>query len=233
MRSRPRSFTAITTSQPPVALPARSACYARAWAGHSPTSTTCMPLRRSCGPRCRGPVLRASYRASTVPRHTYHQNSRHARQKPPRLPGLALSTSPKTPTTSLVPLDSVPRASSRPGRRSATPSTSRTSPAPTAPAQVVIVTEQLSPDLNLNTFQLGDFGFGTTLVQVPAGLMSYSTQLTFPSTAPAPHRTGSLSRLRDFESRNRPCHLDIHQPRPGDDGYPHRSVRGLPAPRRG
>jgi len=51
------------------------------------------------------------------------------------------------------------------------------SPTATAPAQTVVVTQQLSPSLDLDTFQLGDFGFGSTVVNVPAGRSSYSTQI--------------------------------------------------------
>ncbi|MGO9921995.1 MAG: carboxypeptidase regulatory-like domain-containing protein [Isosphaeraceae bacterium] len=52
-----------------------------------------------------------------------------------------------------------------------------------APAATVAVTEHLSSNLNLSTFQLGQIGFGSTVVQVPAGLTSYSTEVTLPSTA--------------------------------------------------
>jgi uncharacterized repeat protein (TIGR01451 family) len=52
----------------------------------------------------------------------------------------------------------------------------------TAPAQVVTVTDQLSSNLDWNTFQLGDIGFGSTVIQVPAGLMSYSTQVDATAT---------------------------------------------------
>ncbi len=46
-----------------------------------------------------------------------------------------------------------------------------------APAQQVIVTQQLDPNLDWTTFQLGDFGFGDTTISVPAGRTSYSTRL--------------------------------------------------------
>jgi RHS repeat-associated protein len=46
-----------------------------------------------------------------------------------------------------------------------------------APAQQVIVTQQLDPGLDWTTFQLGDFGFGDTTISVPAGRTSYSTRL--------------------------------------------------------
>jgi RHS repeat-associated protein len=48
-------------------------------------------------------------------------------------------------------------------------------PAATAPAQEVVITEQLSPSLNWSTFQLGDFDFGNLVVPVPAGHTSYQT----------------------------------------------------------
>ncbi len=54
----------------------------------------------------------------------------------------------------------------------------------TAPADVVVVTQQLDPSLDLGTFQLGDLGFGNTIIHVPAGLTSYSTTVNLPSTAP-------------------------------------------------
>ncbi len=50
-------------------------------------------------------------------------------------------------------------------------------PNASAPAQVVFVTQQLDTDLDFSTFQLGDFGFGSVLVQVPNGLTSYSTRI--------------------------------------------------------
>jgi RHS repeat-associated protein len=47
----------------------------------------------------------------------------------------------------------------------------------TAPAQVVEVTQQLDPNLDWSTFQLGDFGFGSQAYAVPAGLTSYSVRI--------------------------------------------------------
>ena len=52
----------------------------------------------------------------------------------------------------------------------------------TAPAQVVTVTEQLSLNLDWNTFQLGDISFGSTSISVPQGLMAYSTQVDATAT---------------------------------------------------
>ena len=45
------------------------------------------------------------------------------------------------------------------------------------PADNVTVTEQLSPNLNWITFQLGTIGFGSYVVNVPPGLTSYSTRV--------------------------------------------------------
>ena len=50
-------------------------------------------------------------------------------------------------------------------------------PSAPAPAQVVEVTQQLDPDLDWSTFQLGDFSFGGQLYAVPAGLKSYQTRI--------------------------------------------------------
>ncbi len=50
-------------------------------------------------------------------------------------------------------------------------------PTASAPAQVVTVTEQLDPNLDWNTFQLSQVGFGSTLIQVPPGLTTYSTRI--------------------------------------------------------
>src|SRR5262249_51979376 len=50
-------------------------------------------------------------------------------------------------------------------------------PVATAPAQVVVITEQLDPNLDFSTFQLGNVGFGSVTVNVPAGRTNYSTRL--------------------------------------------------------
>jgi len=50
-------------------------------------------------------------------------------------------------------------------------------PTATAPAQSVTVTQQLDPNLDWTTFQLGSIGFGSTVISVPSGQMSYSTQV--------------------------------------------------------
>jgi RHS repeat-associated protein len=48
-------------------------------------------------------------------------------------------------------------------------------PTATAPAQQVVVTQQLSPSLDWSTFQLGDIDFGNITVQVPPDRTSYQT----------------------------------------------------------
>jgi RHS repeat-associated protein len=50
------------------------------------------------------------------------------------------------------------------------------------PADNVVVTEQLSPNLNWSTLQLGTIGFGSYVVNVPAGLTSYSTRVDATAT---------------------------------------------------
>jgi RHS repeat-associated protein len=45
----------------------------------------------------------------------------------------------------------------------------------TAPAQTVIVTNQLDPNLDWTTFQFTQVGFGDTLLTIPAGLQHYQT----------------------------------------------------------
>ncbi len=52
----------------------------------------------------------------------------------------------------------------------------------TAPAQTVVVTQTLDPNLDPSTFQLGAIGFGTTTVAVPAGLQTYATTVSLSST---------------------------------------------------
>jgi RHS repeat-associated protein len=51
-------------------------------------------------------------------------------------------------------------------------------PTATAPAQTVVVTQTLDADLDLSTFQLGQIGFGSTTVSVPAGLQTYGTTVS-------------------------------------------------------
>jgi RHS repeat-associated protein len=50
------------------------------------------------------------------------------------------------------------------------------------PAQTVVVAQQLSPNLDWSTFQLGAIGFGSTVINVPAGRDSYSTQIDAQAT---------------------------------------------------
>ena len=51
-------------------------------------------------------------------------------------------------------------------------------PTATATVQEVTVTDPLSSDLDWTTFSLGDITFGANVVQVPAGLQSYTTTVT-------------------------------------------------------
>ncbi len=50
-------------------------------------------------------------------------------------------------------------------------------PTATAPAQIVSVTQQLDSNLDWSTFQLGNIGFGDTVINVPAGRTSFGTQV--------------------------------------------------------
>ena len=52
----------------------------------------------------------------------------------------------------------------------------------TAPAVLVNITHTLDSDLDLNTFELGDFGFGSTTITVPDGLQNYTTRLDLRNT---------------------------------------------------
>ena len=52
----------------------------------------------------------------------------------------------------------------------------------TAAAQDVTVSEQLDPNLDWSTFQLGSFGFGTVNVSIPAGLTQYETTVSYENT---------------------------------------------------
>ncbi|MGO9114375.1 MAG: beta strand repeat-containing protein, partial [Thermoguttaceae bacterium] len=52
----------------------------------------------------------------------------------------------------------------------------------TAAAQDVTVTEQLDPNLDWSTFQLGSFGFGPVNVTIPAGLTQYQTTVAYQNT---------------------------------------------------
>ena len=50
------------------------------------------------------------------------------------------------------------------------------------PAAEIVVTHVLDADLDLDTFQLDEFGFGDLTVPVPAGRQVYSTRLDLRST---------------------------------------------------
>lgn len=47
----------------------------------------------------------------------------------------------------------------------------------TAPAQEVFITIQLDADLDWSTFEIGDLFFGSTVIEVPAGLQSFATSV--------------------------------------------------------
>ena len=55
---------------------------------------------------------------------------------------------------------------------------------PTAgfPAQQVVITQQLDPNLNAALFRLGSFGFGGQIYQVPANTAFYQTQIDLTQT---------------------------------------------------
>jgi len=50
-------------------------------------------------------------------------------------------------------------------------------PKATAPAQQVVVTETLDPNLDAATFQLGNMGFGNVIISIPAGRQVYKTRV--------------------------------------------------------
>jgi hypothetical protein len=50
------------------------------------------------------------------------------------------------------------------------------------PADNVVISEQLTPNLNWSTFQLGTIGFGSYVVNLPPGLTSYSTRVNAVAT---------------------------------------------------
>lgn len=55
-------------------------------------------------------------------------------------------------------------------------------PEATAPAQEVVITQQLDTDLDWFTFELGDFGFGDLIVDVPEGRNFYETRIDLRDT---------------------------------------------------
>ncbi len=52
----------------------------------------------------------------------------------------------------------------------------------TAPAQIVLVTQQLDSDLDWSTFELSSFGFGDFVIDVPAGRNFYNTRVDLPAS---------------------------------------------------
>jgi RHS repeat-associated protein len=50
-------------------------------------------------------------------------------------------------------------------------------PSASAPAQQVVITETLDPNLDLGSFRLGDFGFGDVIVHVPDGRQVFGTRI--------------------------------------------------------
>ncbi|NES99667.1 MAG: DUF4114 domain-containing protein [Sphaerospermopsis sp. SIO1G1] len=61
----------------------------------------------------------------------------------------------------------------------------------TAPAVLVTITQTLDSDFDFSTFELGDFGFGDIVVDVPDGLQSYSERLDL---------RNSIGALVDFDA---------------------------------
>jgi RHS repeat-associated protein len=55
-------------------------------------------------------------------------------------------------------------------------------PSAETPAQQVVVTQHLDPNLDPSTFQVGDFGFGGQVFQIPADRQFYSTRIDERST---------------------------------------------------
>ena len=55
-----------------------------------------------------------------------------------------------------------------------------------AAAQNITVTEQLDPNLDWSTFQLGSFGFGPVTVSIPAGLTQYQTSVGYQNSDGSP-----------------------------------------------
>ena len=56
----------------------------------------------------------------------------------------------------------------------------------TTAALGVTVTQQLNANLDWSTFQLGSFGFGSTIVTVPAGLTQYQTTVSYENSDASP-----------------------------------------------
>ncbi|MFO1019853.1 MAG: CARDB domain-containing protein [Planctomycetales bacterium] len=69
-----------------------------------------------------------------------------------------------------------------PPNRTSLPYTIRFENDPTkasAPAQEVMITHQLDADLDWSSFELGQIGFGDQVIDIPAGLQSYQTQVSY------------------------------------------------------
>src|SRR5262249_15233901 len=66
-------------------------------------------------------------------------------------------------------------------------------------AQDFVVTEQRDADLDWSTFQLGSIQFGSTKVDVPAGLRSYSTSVMTTNVDGTPLRL-DISAGLDFDT---------------------------------
>ncbi|MBL8816279.1 MAG: hypothetical protein JNL58_09630 [Planctomyces sp.] len=73
-------------------------------------------------------------------------------------------------------------------------------PTATAPAQTVIVTHTIDADLDLNTFQLVAFGFGDTIVNIPAGRTNYYERVDVSQT---------LNVVVDFEATLNPITREL------------------------
>jgi hypothetical protein len=56
-------------------------------------------------------------------------------------------------------------------------------PTATAPAQQVVITQQLDPNLDWRTFRLGSFGFGGQIFQVPVNAAYYQTRIDLTQTS--------------------------------------------------
>lgn len=63
----------------------------------------------------------------------------------------------------------------------------------TAPAQEVFITHQLDADLDWTTFELGDFGFGSTIISVPADLQQYQAQIDYQNQDGSPLRIDAMA----------------------------------------
>ena len=100
-----------------------------------------------------------------------------------RDPGLATletSLNPVTPTRRPAPPASARSASSRPDRVFPYRIDFENEASATAPAQRVVITDQLDTHLDWNTFELTEVGFGDVLFSIPAGSQHFQT--TVPMT---------------------------------------------------